>query len=433
MGGECGEAVWRGRSSFYVYRKCFCLSPADFGFGGTTKDVGCCMTGLLIRIFIGNKDVRENTVRTSYVNLASVVGIVTNTCLFAIKLVIGLMLGSISIIADAANNITDSLTNLMVIIGIRLAKKPADAEHPFGHARIEYIISLIISALILFLGYELIRSSISQIINPTEIRFDWVLVGILVGSAFIKLWQSFFYKKLGKKINSDPLAALSKDSLNDVFVAVSIITSLVVIYVTGVNIDGFAGVIVSLLIMYTGFGMAKETISKLIGESTHHKQAEEIIKIVTAHEEVLSVHDLVVHSYGPGKYMPTLHVEMSDRLSLKEAHSIIDEIEKNAKEQLGLDLLLHIDPVSCGYHGVNKTRGEVIHFLKQIDERISVRDFSMSQGDKLTDIRFELDMPSDIGESRKNEIHGLVEKKVTDLSEKYNPKIRIGNPYTKKG
>ena len=408
------------------------MSLADIGFGGIVKDAGCCMTELLIRLFIGKKDVRENTVRTSYINLASVVGIVSNTCLFAIKLAIGLTLGSISIIADAANNITDSLTNLMVIIGIKLAKKPADAEHPFGHARIEYIISLIISALILFLGYELIRSSISQIINPTEIRFDWVLVGILVGSAFIKLWQSLFYRKLGKKINSDPLTALSKDSLNDVFIASSIILSLFVTYVSGVNIDGFAGVFVSLLILYSGFGMAKETISKLIGESTHHKQAEEILKIVTARDEILSVHDLVVHSYGPGKYMPTLHVEMSDTLSLKEAHSIIDKIEKDAKEQLGLDLLLHIDPVSCGYHRVNKTRSDVINFLKEIDDRISVRDFSMSKGDTQTDIRFELDMPADIGETRRAEIHGLVVKKITDLSERYNPKIRIGNPYTKR-
>ena len=390
------------------------------------------MTELLIRIFIGKKDVRENAVRTSYVNLASVVGIVSNTCLFAVKLAIGLTLGSISIIADAANNITDSLTNLMVIIGIKLAKKPADAEHPFGHARIEYIISLIISALILFLGYELIRSSFSQIINPTEIGFDRVLVGILIGSAFIKLWQSFFYKKLGKKINSDPLTALSRDSLNDVLIAGSIILSLVFTYATDIIIDGFAGVFVSLLILYSGFGMAKETISKLIGESTHHKQAEEIIKIVTAHDEILSVHDLVVHSYGPGKYMPTLHVEMSDTLSLKEAHTIVDEIEKEAREQLGLDLLLHIDPVSCGYHGVNKTRGEVISFIKQIDERLLVRDFSMSKGDKQTDIRFEIDMPGDIGEARKAEIQELATKKIMELSEKYNPKIRIGNPYTKR-
>ena len=387
------------------------------------------MTNFLVKMTVGDKDANESATRTGYVNLASAVGIVTNTCLFAIKLVIGLLLGSISIIADAANNITDSLTNLMVIIGIRLAKKPADSEHPFGHARIEYIISLIISALILFLGYELIRSSINQILDPSEIRFDYLLVGILVGSAFVKLWQSFFYAKLGKKINSDPLKALSKDSLNDVLIAASIIASLIFTYFTGIIVDGFAGLLVSLLIIFSGFSMAKETISKLIGESTHHEQAQEITKIVTSHEEILSVHDLVVHNYGPGKYMPTLHVEMSDELSLKRAHAIIDEIERQAKEQLGLDLLIHIDPVSCGYHRTVKVKAELMNFLMEIDERIHVKDFSMTKGDTQTDIRFELEMPADIDAQHRDDIQAQVSEKVKSLSVRYNPKIRIGNPY----
>ena len=390
------------------------------------------MTNFLVKVTIGDKDVNENTTRTGYVNLASAVGIITNTCLFAIKLTIGLILGSISIIADAANNITDSLTNLMVIIGIKLAKKPADAEHPFGHARIEYIISLIISALILFLGYELIRGSIDQILNPGEIGFDYLLVGILVGSAFIKLWQSFFYKKLGKKINSDPLKALSKDSLNDVLIAVSIIVSLIFTYFTGIIVDGFAGLLVSLLIIYSGFSMAKETISKLIGESTHHEQALEITKIVTSHKEILSVHDLVVHNYGPGKYMPTLHVEMSDELSLKQAHAIIDEIEKQAKEQLGLELLIHIDPVSIGWHRTEKVKTELMNYLTEIDERIKLKDFSMTKGDVQTDIRFELDMPSEFDAKRRNDIQTKLSEKVRSLNSNYNPKVRIGNPYTKK-
>ena len=390
------------------------------------------MTELLIKMAVGNKNVNESATRTKCVNLASAVGIISNTCLFAVKLVIGLMLGSISIIADAANNITDSLTNLMVIIGIKIAKKPADDEHPFGHARIEYIISLIISALILFLGYELIRSSINQIINPSDIGFDMLLVGILVGSAFIKLWQSFFYEKMGEKINSDPLTALSKDSLNDVFIAASIIISLVFTYVTGIVVDGFAGVLVSLLIMYSGFNMARETISKLIGESAKLEQAEEIIKIVKAHKDILSVHDLIVHSYGPGKYMPTLHVEMSDELSLKQAHAIIDKIEKEAYEKLGIEMLLHIDPVSRGYYRINKVRGEIASFLLTIDERIAIQDFSMAKGDTQTDIRFELNMPAEFDAARRQEVQEKVAKKIQSLSGRYNPKIRINSPYRKK-
>ena len=390
------------------------------------------MTNFLVKVTVGDKDINESTTRTSYVNLASAVGIFTNTLLFAVKLVIGLMLSSISIIADAANNITDSLTNLMVIIGIRLAKKPADDEHPFGHARIEYIISLIISALILFLGYELIRSSIDQIINPSEIGFDYLLVGILVGSAFIKLWQSFFYSKLGKKISSDPLKALSKDSLNDVLIAVSIIASLIFTYFTGIIVDGFAGLLVSLLIIFSGFSMAKETISKLIGESTRHEQVKEITEIVMSHHEILSVHDLVVHNYGPGKSMPTLHVEMSDELSLKQAHTIIDEIEKKAKDQLGLELLIHIDPVSIGWHRTVKVKAELMNFLMDIDERIEMKDFSMTKGDTQTDLRFELDMPAEFDAGKREDVQAKLSEKVKSLNSKYNPKVRIGSPYTKK-
>ncbi|MCL2286871.1 MAG: cation diffusion facilitator family transporter [Firmicutes bacterium] len=303
------------------------------------------MTKLLVKFFIGNLDVNEEATRTKYGNLASGVGMVTNTFLFLVKLVIGLMLNSISIIADAVNNITDSLANLIVIIGIKFAKKPPDRKHPFGHARIEYITSLIIAAFMLFLGYEFITSSIESIINPEEIGFNVVLVGILAASGLLKLWQSLFYRKLGKTVNSGPLKALSKDSLMDVIIAIAIISSVIFTHVTGIIIDGYIGVIVSLIILYSGFMVAKETVSKIIGESIDSEQAEKILDFVRSYEGIISVHDLTVHNYGPGKNVPTLHVEMSDTLSLKDAHAIIDEIENDAKAKLDIELLLHIDPI----------------------------------------------------------------------------------------
>ena len=303
------------------------------------------MTKLLVKLFIGNRDLNEESTRTKYGNLASVVGIITNTILFVVKLVIGLLLNSISIIADAVNNITDSLTNLMVIIGIKFAKKPADNKHPFGHSRIEYITSLIISAFMLFLGYEFITHSIELIINPEEIGFDIVLVGILAASGLVKLWQSGFYKKLGKSVNSEPLKALSKDSRNDVLIAIALVSSVIFTHLTGIIIDGYVGVLVSLIILYSGFSVAKETISKLIGEPIDTEQAKRITDFVMSYDKIISVHDLIVHNYGPGKTMPTMHVDMYDTLSLKEAHAIIHRIEQDAKEKLGMELLLHIDPV----------------------------------------------------------------------------------------
>ena len=303
------------------------------------------MTKLLVRLFIGKVDASEEATRTKYGNLASVVGMVTNTCLFVIKLIVGLLLNSISIIADAVNNITDSLANLIVIVGIKLAKKPPDNKHPFGHARIEYITSLIIAAFMLFLGYELITSSISAILNPEEIGFDMVLVGILVASGLLKLWQSGFYRKLGRAVDSEPLKALSKDSLMDVVIAIAIVSSIIFTHMTGIIIDGYVGLVVSLIILYSGFSVARETVSKLIGESIDPEQSDKILDFVKSYDEIISVHDLTVHSYGPGKNVPTLHVDMRDTLSLKEAHTIIDKIEQDAKEELDMELLLHIDPV----------------------------------------------------------------------------------------
>ena len=387
------------------------------------------MTNFLVRITVGKKDAGTPDGRGAYVNLASVVGIITNTSLAIVKLVVGLLVGSVSIVADAANNATDSLTNLMVIIGIRLSKKPADSEHPFGHARAEYIVSLAISALILFLGYELTRGSIGQIVEPAEMELSRAAMWVLAGTALVKVWQALFYAKLGKKIDSDPLKALSRDSMNDVLVGAAIVGSLAFTYLTGWVVDGFAALAVSLLVMYSGISMAKETVSKLIGESAAHEQALEIEKIVLSHGEILSVHDMVVHSYGPGKSMPTLHVEMSDELSLKEAHSVVDEIERKAKSQLGVDLLIHIDPVSPGHHRLEHVREELSAYIAGLGMGAGIKALSMSKGETKTDIRFELDFPDGMAPERKDEIRALASQKVRALSGTYNPKIRLGNSY----
>ncbi|MCL1992201.1 MAG: cation diffusion facilitator family transporter, partial [Spirochaetes bacterium] len=242
------------------------------------------MTKLLIRLFIGKRDLAEESARARCGYLASVVGAVSNTVLFAVKLTIGLLLNSVAIMADAVNNIQDSLANIIVIAGIKFAKKPADYKHPFGHARIEYISSFIIAAFMFILGYEFMESSVRAIIAPEEIGFDIILVGILAASGLVKLWQSGFYKKLGRSINSAPLVALSKDSLNDVFIAVAIVGSVVFTHLTGIIIDGYVGAGISLIILYTGFSVAKDTVTKLIGEAADPARAAQIIEAARSHE-----------------------------------------------------------------------------------------------------------------------------------------------------
>ena len=301
------------------------------------------MTGFLIRKFIGAGDLNQDSARVKCGNLASIVGIITNTCLFAAKLVIGMLLNSVSVMADAVNNITDSLANIMVIVGIKIAKKPADYEHPFGHAKVEYISSFIIAGFMLILGFEFIQSSIRSIINPEEIGFDIVLVAILAASGLVKLWQSRFYRRLGKSTSSEPLVALSKDSLNDVIIAVAIVGSVIFTHLTGIIIDGYIGVIISLIILYSGFMVAKDTVTKLIGEPVEYNDAMKIIDMVKSYDKILDTHDLIVHHYGPSANMATLHVEMCETLNLKEVNAIIGNIERDAKVQLGIDLLIRAD------------------------------------------------------------------------------------------
>ena len=381
------------------------------------------MTNLLITLFIGHGSPSEESTRTKYSNLASVVGAITNTLLFLVKLIIGLLLNSISIIADAVNNITDSLANLLVIVGIKLAGKPADYKHPFGHARIEYITSLIIAALMLFLGYEFMRSSISHILNPEEIGFDIVLVSILAASGLLKLWQSGFYKKLGKTIASEPLIALSKDSRNDVIIAIALVSSVIFTHITGIIIDGYIGAFVSLIILYSGFSVARDTASKLIGEAVDYESAAQIVDIVESHDKVLSAHDLVVHNYGPTRSMTTVHVDMCDKLSFKEAHAITDKIALDVKEKLGLELLIHIDPVSLDDHRLNELRKSVESYLDAIDKRLNAFDFSIIDNENCVDVLLKVEMPGDYDDSQLDEIFDGLSKKITALDEKYNPII----------
>ena len=388
------------------------------------------MTKFLIKRFVGSGDLNEETARTKCGNLASIVGMVTNTCLFVVKLIIGILLNSVSIMADAVNNITDSLANIMVIVGIRLAKKPADYNHPFGHAKIEYISSFIIAGLMLLLGFEFIQSSISAIINPEEMGFDIVLVIILAASGLVKLWQSGFYHKLGKSTSSEPLIALSKDSLNDVIIAVAIVGSVIFAHITGINIDGYIGVIISLIILYSGFTVARDTITKLIGESVEYKDAIEIINMVKAYDNIIDAHDLVVHNYGPSNNMATVHVDMCDTLSFKEVHDIVSKMERDAKEKRGIDLLIRADARPHD-HNLDKIRMAVELYISNTDERLSADDFRIIEKEGIIDVIFDLELPYDYDDSRQRAVILDITREIKALDERYNPIIEKERGFVK--
>ncbi|MBR5816795.1 MAG: cation transporter, partial [Anaerotignum sp.] len=286
------------------------------------------MTSLLLRLFVKNyQNTDDMMVRASIGKLAGATGIVCNIILFAGKLLAGILAGSVAIIADAVNNLSDASSSVVTLLGFRLAQMPADEDHPYGHARYEYLSGLMVAVLILVIGVELVKSSVGKIISPEPIDFSMITVGILVASVVVKLWMSLFFGTLGKKINSLTLEATSADSRNDVISTVAVLAGCLIGHFFHVNIDGYVGLVVAVFILYSGVNIVKETISPLLGEQAAEEVLEKIKALVLSHEQVLNVHDLLVHDYGPGRCFASIHVEVSAHIDPLTAHDIIDAIE----------------------------------------------------------------------------------------------------------
>ena len=292
------------------------------------------MTNILLRLFIKNcEDTQNPAVRSSIGKLAGLTGIVCNCLLTVLKLVIGLLVGSMAIIADGVNNLSDAASSLTTLLGFRMAQRPADKQHPYGHARYEYLSGLAVAALILLIGAELVKSSIAKIINPEPIDISAATIALLAASVAVKLWMSGFYKTLGKKINSTALYATSVDSRNDVISTCAVLLGCLVNYLFGLNIDGCVGLAVAIFILYSSVGIAKDTISPLLGQQADDELVDKITELVLSHEKVLGVHDLLVHDYGPGRCYASAHVELSADEDPMACHDIIDDIECDVLEK----------------------------------------------------------------------------------------------------
>lgn len=380
------------------------------------------MTKLLLQFFVKNNENTENpVVRASVGKLAGATGIVCNCILFLGKLIAGLMAGSVAIIADAVNNLSDASSSVVTLLGFRLAQQPADADHPYGHARYEYLSGLVVAVLILVIGVELVKSSVGKIIHPEPIVFSAITVTILVASIVMKLWMAMFFGALGKKIKSTTLAATSVDSRNDVISTASVLLGCLVGYFFHINIDGIVGLLVALFILYSGINIVKDTISPLLGQQADAELVEKIHALVLSHEKVLGVHDLLVHDYGPGQCFASLHAELSAEEDAIACHEIIDHIENEVRKELHVDLVIHYDPVVTDDAEGNAMRQMLEEIISQIDPRLSMHDFRITDGGKLV---FDLEVPYEMGQQYEA-LQQKIDESLQEKGKDYTTEIRF--------
>lgn len=354
------------------------------------------MTGLLTRLFIKDGSADTPAVRSAYGKMAGKVGIFCNILLCAGKFLAGMISGSVSVTADAVNNLSDASSSLISLIGFKLSERSADAEHPYGHGRYEYLAGFIVAALIMVIGGQLMRDSIMKIIEPGDVEFGIVPLTVLVLSILVKLWLMAFYKKIGKKISSETLIAAAADSRNDVISTAAVLAALIISHFCSVELDGIMGAAVAAFILYSGIGLVKDALDPLLGKAPSAELVEEIRAKILAYDGILGTHDLMIHDYGPGRQFASVHVEVPAEMSLVECHEIIDSIERDFLHE-GLNMLVHPDPVASGNSAAGQINAELTKIVTGIDERISVHDVRIVQcpdGDK---VMFDCVLPPDSG------------------------------------
>ena len=355
------------------------------------------MTGLLLRKFVRNyENTGDPAVRDAVGRLSGIVGILCNVLLFAAKFLAGTLTGSVAITADAINNLSDASSSVVTLLGFKLASKPADEKHPYGYARIEYMAGLIVAGIILIIGYSLAQTSIEKIRHPETIEFSALSIAILVGSILMKLWMSRFNTILGNHIHSTTLLATAADSRNDVISTGTVLCACILAKSTGIIADGWMGLAVAVFILCSGIGIARDTISPLLGEVPDPELIHHIHDTMMARPEVLGVHDLVVHDYGPGRIFATAHAEMDCRADVMESHEVIDELEAQFRREDHLEVTIHYDPIVTDDPEMNGLRSKVHDTLKAIDPRLEMHDVRMVKGERHTNLIFDVLLPFDM-------------------------------------
>lgn len=385
------------------------------------------MITCLAKFWIRESDSEEKK-RRVYGTLGAVVGIFLNICLFTGKYLAGFLSGSIAIMADAFNNLSDAGSSFISLIGFVFSGKKPDLDHPFGHGRIEYLAGLGVSFLILLMGVELAKNSVQKILHPVSVQISTLSIAVLSASILVKLYMAYYNHAIGKKIRSATMAATATDSLSDAAATTVVLLAMLFLAVTGINIDGYCGILVAVFILAAGIGAAKETVSPLLGQAPDPEFVKEIKELVMQHEEVLGIHDMAVHDYGPGRVMVSLHAEVSGDGNIYELHDLIDRIERELKEKLHCETVIHMDPIDVGNVKTVEMKEEMVKLVKAIDERLTIHDFRMVMGTTHHNMIFDVVIPADFKLSQE-ELKDIIQKKVWEKWPDYYVVIDVDTAY----
>ena len=389
------------------------------------------MTDFLIRHFVKDPDnITDEKTRYSYGFLTSVTGIICNLFLFVLKLVSGLIMNSISVMSDGFNNLSDCLSCLLTLFGYRLASKPADKEHPFGHGRMEYIISFVVAIIIFVVTYQLFTESIRKIIHPEKVVFNGVLFVLLLASVLVKLWMSAFNRKIGQKIDNIAMITTAQDSKNDVFVTlITLFAMIMTAFTDNFPFDGMAGVVLSCFLLWSGIEIARKIITRLLGAPADPELVEQIQTMILSHPEILGVHDMIIHDYGPGTRIGSAHAEVDCTMSLVDAHNVVDEAEREIEEKLHVMMTLHIDPVDLNNPKSNAYREEILRVLHRVDPHLSLHDFRMVESPSHDKLLFDILVPFDCKISQ-SEIQKQIDEEMNTKKKKVITVINYDRDYT---
>lgn len=388
-------------------------------------------TDFLIKTFIKDfRNTKDRSVRQKYGYLSGFAGIISNIMLFALKLSIGLYLNSIAVMADAFNNLSDVASSVVTIFGFKMSGKPADKEHPFGHGRFEYIAAMVVSFMVLLVGFEFVKSSVNRIINPEALSFDLFTFVLLMASILIKIWLSFFNRNLGKAIGSKVMEATAFDSLSDVIATSVVALSLAASKWVTFPIDGYIGLAVSIFILYNGFNLIKDTLNPLLGDAPDEELVKAIMDKILSYKQIIGIHDLIIHNYGPGRVVASIHAEIPYSMDIMEAHDIIDLAEKEISEELDIHLVIHMDPINTDDEIVQKAQLHVMKILEYFPQALSIHDFRVVGGEKHMNLVFDMVVPYDFVEKDEEKLINKVNEALKKRHPNYDAIITIDRQYS---
>lgn len=391
------------------------------------------MSEAILKLFVKDYNNAEDpTVRSKCAVAAGWVCIACNILLCAVKFVIGIISGSIAIQADAANNLSDVGSSAGMIFGAKAAAKPADREHPYGHARLEYVVSLAIAFVILMVGVSLAKEAVDKIINPEPVDYSISMIAVLIISMGVKLWMGFFTSGVGKRIGSATMSAAAADSISDMAATGAILISAILGLLFNINIDGYISVAAAAFVLYSGIGIIRDVISPLLGEAPSKETVDELRRLLLEYEGIIGLHDILIHSYGPGKTIASAHAEVRADCDLLETHEMIDRAEREVGERLGMLLTLHMDPIETDNEKLNSVRQSIADAISAIDPSLCFHDFRMVSGEKTTNLIFDIVVPSGTNEAQIEDIKHRVASAAHDIDEAYRCVITIDCDYTGK-